>query len=368
VSKAILRRTLVLSVFVGCLALTAQSQSAEPPAAQPEWPSLVVMLIRDPAVQAELVLSPEQVAKVKAAVQAVDRDLWVLRDLPPAEGVPKQDKLVAQVSAALKTTLTSQQRRRFDQLLIQARGVEGLTRPSVAKRLGLDASQQEQLHAIQAQTAQATAELKQRASTGTTPALQEEFATLQAERRRRLTAVLTDEQRQRLGGLTGKPFQFDRIKRIAATAPELTGVDQWLGGEPQSLAEQRGKVVVLHFFAFGCINCIHNYPWYKQWQRDFADRDVVILGIHTPETEQERNVDLLRDKLRSEGFTFPVAVDAKNEVWNAWGNHIWPAVYLIDKQGQVRHWWYGELEWNGAGGEKQMRGKIEALLAEEATN
>jgi peroxiredoxin len=352
-------------VLAGCLVFAAGSATAETPAVQPEWPSLVVMLIRDPAVQAELSLSPEQVTKVGAAVQAVDRDLWVLRDLQPAEGVPKQDKLVAQVSAALKTTLDPQQRRRFDQLLIQARGVEGLTRPSVAKRLGLEASQQEQLQAIQAQTARAAAELKQRARSGTSPALQAEFATLQAEGRRRLTAVLTDEQRQRLTGLTGKPFEFAKIKRIAATAPEVAGVDEWLGGPPQSLAELRGKVVVLHFFAFGCINCIHNYPWYKQWQRDFANRDVVILGIHTPETEQERNVDQLRDKLREEGLEFPVAVDAKNEVWNAWGNHIWPAVYLIDKQGQVRHWWYGELEWNGAGGEKQLRGKIESLLAEE---
>jgi peroxiredoxin len=324
------------------------------------------MLIRDPAVHVELGLSPEQIAQVDAAVQSVDRELWVLRDVPPAEGVPRQDKLVAQVSAALKTALEPPQRQRFDQLLIQARGVDGLARPSVAKRLGLTAEQLARMQTIQTDAAKAADQLKQQAGGNISPALKEQLAKLQTDRQRQLGEVLTTEQRQRLGQLTGKPFEFARIKRIAAQAPELTGIDQWLNSGPGSLAELRGKVVVLHFFAFGCINCIHNYPHYKSWQQHFARRDVEIVGVHTPETDAERQLEGLKAKLVEDGLTFPVAVDSQNQTWNAWGNHIWPAVYLIDKQGRVRYWWYGELEWNGAGGEAFLRGKIEELLGESS--
>ncbi|MFO0898402.1 MAG: redoxin domain-containing protein [Pirellulales bacterium] len=348
------------------LAAPPAASPPSPPPQQPEWPSLVVMLIRDPAVHAELGLSPEQIAQVEAAVQAVDRELWVLRDVPPAEGIPRQDKLVAQVSAALKTGLKTSQRQRFDQLLVQARGVDGLARPSVAKRLGLSSEQLAQMQTIQTDAAKSADQLKQQAGGNVSPALKEQLAKLQADRQRQLGEVLTVEQRQRLGQLTGEPFEFARIKRIAAQAPELTGVDRWFNGEPRSLADLRGKVVVLHFFAFGCINCIHNYPHYKTWQQHFAGRDMVILGVHTPETEAERQLEGLKAKLTDDGLTFPVAVDAQNQTWNAWGNHIWPAVYLIDKQGRVRYWWYGELEWNGAGGEAYLRGKIEELLGESS--
>ncbi len=364
---------LVASAWTLCLvagfcvpvATAAPPNGAPPSLPQPEWPSPVVMLIRDPAVQAELALSTSQIAQVAAAVEAVDHDLWVLRDLPPTEGVPRQEKLVGQLSAALKTALQPKQRQRLDQLLIQARGVRGLGRPSVAKRLGLSADQLEQMHTLQATTTAAAVELKKQAGGNFSPALSEQIAKLQADGQQRLGEVLTTEQRQRLATLVGKPFDFTKLKRIAAQAPELAGIQEWLNGSPRTLSELRGKVVVLHFFAFGCINCIHNYPHYKLWQQQFAGRDVEILGIHTPETEAERQVEQLRSKLVEDGLTFPVAFDAQNETWNAWGNHIWPAVYLIDKQGQVRYWWYGELEWQGAGGERYLRGKIEELLAEE---
>jgi hypothetical protein len=209
------------------------------------------MLIRDPAVQAELGLSPEQIDQVRAAVRAVDRDLWVLRDVSPAEGVPRQDKLVAQVSAALKTALEPQQRQRFDQLLIQARGVGGLSRPSVAKRLGLSAEQLEQMRKLQAETAAAVAELEKQADGNVSPGLNEQTAQLRADSQQRLGEVLTAEQRQRLAALVGKPFEFTKLKRIAAQAPDFVGVPEWINGPPRTLLDVRGKVIVLHFFAFG---------------------------------------------------------------------------------------------------------------------
>ncbi len=109
---------------------------------------------------------------------------------------------------------------------------------------------------------------------------------------------------------------------------------------------------------------MQNYPWYRGWQETLADRGLVIIGVHTPETEGERNLDSVREKVKEAKFEFPVAVDTDEQIWNTWGNTIWPSVYLIDKQGYIRYWWYGELNWNGAKGEQIMRERIEQLLAE----
>lgn len=88
--------------------------------------------------------------------------------------------------------------------------------------------------------------------------------------------------------------------------------------------------------------------------------------MHTPETERERDSQAVRAKAQEEKFKFPILIDAEKENWNAWGNSMWPSVYLIDKRGYVRYWWYGELNWQGAKGEEVMRQRIEELLAEDA--
>ncbi|HEX5106347.1 MAG TPA: redoxin domain-containing protein, partial [Pirellulaceae bacterium] len=151
----------------------------------------------------------------------------------------------------------------------------------------------------------------------------------------------------------------------AFKAPDLVGSgENWLQSQPLAPDELRGKVAVVHFFAFGCINCIHNYPSYRNWQTDLAGKDVVLVGIHTPETTAERSVETLKSKLKAESLAFPVLVDNEQANWNAWGNNVWPAVYLIDKQGYFRSYWPGELNWQGREGEAYMRKQIDALLAE----
>jgi len=87
--------------------------------------------------------------------------------------------------------------------------------------------------------------------------------------------------------------------------------------------------------------------------------------VHTPETEGEKNVEGIRKSARQHNLEFPIAVDSATRNWQAWSNTIWPAVYLIDKKGHVRYWWYGELNWQGTDGEKFMREKIVELLAEK---
>jgi peroxiredoxin len=89
-----------------------------------------------------------------------------------------------------------------------------------------------------------------------------------------------------------------------------------------------------------------------------------VIGVHTPETAGERQVEQVREKVEEYKLKFPVVIDNDSAIWNAWGNSIWPSVYLIDKQGRLRYWWYGELNWQEAGGQKIMAQHIEELLAE----
>ena len=87
--------------------------------------------------------------------------------------------------------------------------------------------------------------------------------------------------------------------------------------------------------------------------------------MHTPETAREREVENVRQDAADAGLTFPIVVDNQKRNWDAWGNSMWPSTYLIDKEGYVRYWWYGELNWQDAEGEALLRKRIEELLAEK---
>ena len=151
---------------------------------------------------------------------------------------------------------------------------------------------------------------------------------------------------------------------LKTAAPELKGIENWINSKPLTLKELRGKVVVLHFWTFGCINCVHNYPWYAGWHKDFSEKGLVIVGVHTPETDGEKNIERVRQKVKDHKIKYAVAEDSAGKTWKAWGNQFWPSVYLIDKKGYVRYRWDGELNWKEVQGEKQMRRRIEQLLAE----
>jgi hypothetical protein len=110
---------------------------------------------------------------------------------------------------------------------------------------------------------------------------------------------------------------------------------------------------------------VRNYPWYAGWHRDFADQGLALVGVHTPETEGEKDLDSVRQKVKDHEIQYPVAVDSAGQTWQVWGNRYWPSVYLIDKQGYVRYRWDGELNWKEVQGEKRMRERIEKLLAEK---
>ena len=152
---------------------------------------------------------------------------------------------------------------------------------------------------------------------------------------------------------------------LNASAPELQGIQGWQNSQGTTLAALKGKVIVLHFWTFGCINCQRNLPIYNAWQRDFASKGLQIIGIHTPETEDEAKAENIIAQVKKRQIEYPVAFDRDGDTWKAYANRYWPAVYLIDRHGKVRFRWEGGLEAGNAHGDASMRKRIEALLAEK---
>jgi len=134
----------------------------------------------------------------------------------------------------------------------------------------------------------------------------------------------------------GSAFDTIKLTRIHPIAPELIDSMKWAGASPVTLAENRGKVVLLYFYAFQCHNCVANFGHYKRRHKTLVDQGVQVIGIQTLETLTERDVSAVQKAAKDSGFEFPVLIDVKNENWDAWGNTMWPTVYVIDKQGYIR--------------------------------
>ncbi len=326
---------------------------------------VLMFAIREPAVQRELRLQPRQTETINQALAEVDPPLWALRDAPAEQAVAKVASLRAAFAARLAAVLKPDQKERLDQIGLQALSLASLAVPRVAEQIELSKDQQARIREIFAETQQAVAAAQAADVKPSANALRATTDKLLASGRRKVFDVLSDDQRQRFIGLLGEPFETAKIRQAAASAPDLKNIDGWLNGPPLSLERLHGKVVALHFWAFGCINCVHNLPWYKGWHEAYAPRGLVVLGIHTPETEAERDANRVKEKVQENGIEYPVAIDVQAQTWKAWSNTMWPSVYLIDKRGYVRYWWYGELNWQGAAGEKLMRSRIEELLAEK---
>lgn len=156
------------------------------------------------------------------------------------------------------------------------------------------------------------------------------------------------------------------LSNFAVVPPELTG-GVWLNvprGTKPTLKSRRGRVTVVHFWTFACINCKRNLSFYAQWQNRFASRGLQVIGVHTPETESERNVTNVVQKVKELRITYPVLIDQDTQNWKRWNQRYWPTVYLIDKQGRARLAWEGELEYQGRGGTAKLTAMIEKLLQE----
>lgn len=127
-----------------------------------------------------------------------------------------------------------------------------------------------------------------------------------------------------------------------AIAPELAGPEPWLNSSPLSSSELRGKVVLVAFWSRECINCVHTLPHTKALYDKFGKDGLVIVGVHTPEYEEERDPAGVKAAMREFDIPWPVVIDNDYRVWKAFGNRFWPALYLIDRGGRIVYRHYGE--------------------------
>jgi cytochrome c biogenesis protein CcdA/thiol-disulfide isomerase/thioredoxin len=132
-------------------------------------------------------------------------------------------------------------------------------------------------------------------------------------------------------------------------APEFTGTQRWFntpGNKPLTLKSLRGKVVLIDFWTYTCINCLRTLPYLEAWDARYRKDGLVIVGVHSPEFPFERDAGNVAGAIKREGIRYPVVQDNQLRTWDAWGNQYWPAEYLIDAQGQVRHAHFGEGDYD----------------------
>jgi cytochrome c biogenesis protein CcdA/thiol-disulfide isomerase/thioredoxin len=145
---------------------------------------------------------------------------------------------------------------------------------------------------------------------------------------------------------------------VESLRPDLSGAVNWLNGEPLNLQQLRGKVVLVNFWTYSCINCLRTLPHVRAWAQKYAGQGLVVIGVHTPEFAFEKETGNVQKALKRLDITYPVAQDNDFAVWRAFQNQYWPALYFIDAEGRVRHHQFGE------GGEARSEQVIRALLRE----
>jgi thiol-disulfide isomerase/thioredoxin len=157
----------------------------------------------------------------------------------------------------------------------------------------------------------------------------------------------------------GKFQQIDKSE--FRKAPEFAQISGYLNTSPNiKLADLKGKVVLVDFWTYTCINCIRTIPYLNDWNQKYADKGLVIVGVHSPEFEFEKNYDNVKAAVQKFGIKYPVVQDNDHGTWNAYANQYWPRDYLIDADGYIRHDHIGE------GGYAETEKAIQSLLAERA--
>jgi thiol-disulfide isomerase/thioredoxin len=140
--------------------------------------------------------------------------------------------------------------------------------------------------------------------------------------------------------------------------PSFDGATEWLNSLPLAPAGLSGKVVLVGFWTYTCINWLRQLPYLRAWAGKYADHGLVVIGVHTPEFGFEHDLGNVRRAVWDMQVDYPVAVDNDYEVWAAFANHYWPALYFADAQGRIRHHYFGEGEY------QQSEMVIQRLLAE----
>ena len=158
--------------------------------------------------------------------------------------------------------------------------------------------------------------------------------------------------------MTIKKAQFSIDKSQFKKAPEFDKVTGFINTKPISLADLKGKVVLVDFWTYSCINCIRTIPYLVDWNEKYADKGLVIIGVHAPEFEFEKNIDNVKEAVKKFGIKYPVIQDNDKGTWNAYENQYWPRKYLVDSEGYIRYDHIGE------GGYAETEKVIQTLLKE----
>ena len=141
---------------------------------------------------------------------------------------------------------------------------------------------------------------------------------------------------------TPGPCEGSRGGAVGDCAPEFAGTQEWINSEPLSMEGLLGKVVLIDFWTYTCVNCIRTLPFLQSWHERYADDGLVIVGVHTPEFKFEELYDNVVQATKDEGVAWPVVQDNEYRVWRSYSNRYWPAKYLIDQNGVIRYRHFGE--------------------------
>jgi thiol-disulfide isomerase/thioredoxin len=129
---------------------------------------------------------------------------------------------------------------------------------------------------------------------------------------------------------------------VEADLPALDAATGWLNSEPLTPAGLRGSVVCVSFWTYSCVNWIRTLPYLRAWADKYGESGLVVLGVHTPEFGFEADIENVRQAAQAMGIDYPIALDSSYGIWRAFDNHYWPALYLVDQEGRIRHHQYGE--------------------------
>ncbi len=359
---------LVLSLWIGFAPLPGLA--SEPaivlrplPATLTRVPQTLLNLAHSAEAQREMKIPETDYQAFDDFLRGPDADWMRLRNHPESELRTAIARGEVRLAKEVALRFGEPALERLRQLELQAQGSRAILRPEIVQHLGISPEQLNRIEALFSRTEDAVLRARQPDAVGN-PALAVTAQRLRSAEGPQVDQILTYTQRNTYRSLLGVKFDTSAFKRVFPLAPELIDSGTWLNDRKVKLADFRGKVVLVHFYAFQCHNCRANFPIYNRWHKSLREKGVELIGIQTPETSDERDPARVIEAAGKDGFEFPVLIDLKNQNWDAWGNTMWPTVYVIDKRGYLRHWWMGELNWQGAQGDRFIERLVDRLRAE----
>ncbi len=140
----------------------------------------------------------------------------------------------------------------------------------------------------------------------------------------------------------------DDVLPVESHLASFEGATGWLNSDPLTPTGLRGKVVAVDFCTYTCINWLRTLPYVRAWWERYGDLGLTVIGVHTPEFSFEHDVDNIGRALQEMRVEYPIAIDSNYGVWNSFANHYWPALYIADAEGRIRHHWFGEGDYEGS--------------------